>query len=478
MGQARRRGTRDERIDNLRGAFGVVPMMRQRFEVYVSWTRSPIAGFVTQELECFSDVAETVLGALALDNTDRDFGFVTLGRDEKGRFRCIDVGVDFEVKSNARIALFKSIKANSDSGLKMFAQGDADKSGIDLFVPIVPEDKQHQSFKVVSSLLNHSPARAVLSEMMRHFVDVDGNFVQQFQSGGFDARIWELYLYAYFLEERLFTERPTPAPDYCVSRGYEKVFIEAVTVNATAGEEILPIAGAKPQFRSGEEVAEILKGKMPIKFGSALFSKLNRKTPYWSLQNVANNPFVLAIADFHEPQSMTWSSPALFQYLYGVSHDFHHDEHGRLVISTLNVETHEYNGKTIPSGFFYLPNAENISAVLFTASGTIAKFDRIGRYAGFGAKNLKILRYGLCHDDDPNASLPKRFVFDVEPGAKVETWGEGLSMFHNPNALHPVSPDLFPSIAHHWFEDGDIRSVLPEFHPYSSMTMNIHIRDE
>lgn len=32
-----------------------------------------------------------------------------------------------------------------------------------------------------------------MSEMMRHFVDVDGNFVQQFQTTAFDSRIWELY---------------------------------------------------------------------------------------------------------------------------------------------------------------------------------------------------------------------------------------------------------------------------------------------
>ena len=36
---------------------------------------------------------------------------------------------------------------------------------------------------------------------MHYFQDVDGNFVQQFQSTGFDARLWELYLYALFTEQ-------------------------------------------------------------------------------------------------------------------------------------------------------------------------------------------------------------------------------------------------------------------------------------
>ena len=50
-------------------------------------------------------------------------------------------------------------------------------------------------------------------------------------------------------------------------------------------------------------------------------------------------------------------------------------------------------------------------------------------------------------------------------------------MFHNPNALYPVPIELFPSIGHHVFEDGMIRSVLPEFYPYSSITMVILITE-
>ncbi|HIF8421368.1 TPA: hypothetical protein ACX47I_005006, partial [Klebsiella pneumoniae] len=34
---------------------------------------------------------------------------------------------------------------------------------------------------------------------------------------------------------------------------------------------------------------------------------------------------------------------------------------------------------------------------------------------------------------------------------------------------------LFPSIAHHYYDNGQIVSHLPEFHPYSSMTINMKI---
>ena len=48
-------------------------------------------------------------------------------------------------------------------------------------------------------------------------------------------------------------------------------------------------------------------------------------------------------------------------------------------------------------------------------------------------------------------------------------------MYHNPNAIHPVPEELFPSIAHHKFENDQIVSIVPEFHPYASQTMNIRL---
>lgn len=216
----------------------------------------------------------------------------------------------------------------------------------------------------------------------------------------------------------------------------------------------------------------------PIRFGSALYSKLNRKNKYWNLEHVKGHPLVFAVADFHEDQSMTWSSPALLEYLYTVSHDFAYDDAGQLVIHPLKIETHEYQGKVIPSGYFFQPGAENVSAVLFSASGTISKFNRMGRLAGFGLANQLIFRWGMKHRHDPNAAMPDPFFIHIEQGAVTETWAEGLSMFHNPNAKHPVDPNMYLGIAHHWFEDGQIMSLLPSFHVYNSFTWNLMATDD
>ena len=335
----------------------------------------------------------------------------------------------------------------------------------------------HPHFKNFLAYPNWSPAMMIMTEMMRNYVDVDGNFVQQFQSNGFDARLWELYLYAYLKEERLFFDREYSSPDYVVKKFGLTVCIEAMTVNPSGNFYEATTDRGPPEFKSPEEARKLLDDFMPIKFGSALFSKLSKNPPYWELEHVTDKPLVFAIADFHGKNSMIWSSTALFEYLYGVRHDFHFDDEGQLVFSEIKIDTHKVGNKEIASGFFSQPNVENVSAVLFSNSGTISKFNRMGRLAGFGIPNMRLIRQGVCHDHNPNAYKPKPFVLEIEPGKATETWGEGLSMYHNPNALNPVPRELFPSIAHHEFQDSRIVSMLPDFHPYWSVTNNILLKD-
>jgi hypothetical protein len=52
-----------------------------------------------------------------------------------------------------------------------------------------------------------------------------------------------------------------------------------------------------------------------------------------------------------------------------------------------------------------------------------------------------------------------------------------LSMFHNLNAKMPVPPELFPSITHHEFRDGQVYSLTPEFHSYTSMTFHLRVAE-
>jgi hypothetical protein len=172
---------------------------------------------------------------------------------------------------------------------------------------------------------------------------------------------------------------------------------------------------------------------------------------------------------------MLWSSHALLVYLYGIKAKSNYDIDNQLIISTLNVSSHKSGEKEIPSGYFFQPNSEYVSAVLFSSNATISKFNRMGRQAGFGDPNVIISRYGKRYDHDPNSCSPIAFQYEVNENSQ-ETWGEGLSMFHNPNAIHPVPEELFPSIAHHHFQDGQFVSIIPDFYPFFSISLNIKIK--
>jgi hypothetical protein len=438
----------------------------KRFNALAGQSRSPVAAYVSKELAWYSNTEETVIGVILLDIIDNDYAAIILGRDEGGGFRAFDVETCLQAEKEATDWLIRMIKWHTGKEKKIFPQGDA-KKRIDLFSPIVPIEKQHPYFIRLNRDSGFSPAKAIINEMMSHFIDIDGNFVEQFQSTGFDSRLWELYLNSYFSEEQLFINREHSAPEFIGEKFGKKVAVEAVIVGRKSNNP-------PRYFREQGDIKipnNILKeheNSMPIKFGSPLYSKLKKK--YWELPHVSGIPLVFAIADFHDDQSMLWSSTALISYLYGVKHNFHYNAKNQLIITPLKIKAHKTGKKEIPSGYFFQPDSEHVSAVLFSASGTISKFNRMGKQAGFGDPKVIMIREGACHDHNPNAAVPKFFRYMVDEKSN-ETWREGLSMFHNPNALHPVPKELFPSIAHHYFrQDGQIVSHLPRFHPYHSVT--------
>lgn len=448
------------------------PISRERFNAFVLWSRSPMASLMSREIEWYADTCERVLGVLVLDLVDFDWSYCVLGRDKDGRFRWIDGNVSVPSQKDGNQALMAAMLRHIESGESVFPQGDETGGLPDLFTPVVDEAKLHHSFRAMIRHPTWIPAISIIREMMRNFVDIDGHFVREFQTFGFDARIWELYLYAYLNEECLPLDRSFVAPDYVVSLGDQRICIEAVTVNPTGGAKLEREEPSLPTTTHAQ-AEELLKDFVPIKFGSALYSKLSKQPPYWQLAHAVGHPLVFAVADFHAPQSMLWTSSGLQRYLYGYHHEHELNEHGNLVIKPLKIDVHRHGGKEIPSGFFFQPGAENVSAVLHSNSGTLSKFSRMGRLAGFEAPGMRTFRQGLAYDHSPNATSPRYFAFEVLPGVIGETWAEGLNMFHNPKAAHPVDPRFFPSIAHHFFEDGMVKSTIPDFHPFMSRTLHV-----
>ena len=347
-------------------------------------------------------------------------------------------------------------------------QGHRRRVPVDFFKPVVRQDRLDPDFHKLVEQEGFSPARGIIEPMMRWHQDVDGNFVEQFQTTAFDARLWELYLFATLVEIGFVFDRAKPVPDFVASSLRGKVAIEAVTVNptkdATGAEIPLP-----PHDTDADRLA-FLRNYMPIKFGSALYSKLVRE--YWTKEHIRGMPFVLAIQDFSAPGSMVFTRSALQVYLYGYYHDWTRDQTGRLIVTPRRIATHRWGAKEVPSGFFFLPGAENISAVVFSSSGTISKFNRMGLLAGFGSRRVRMIRIGYAFNPDPNASSPVPFKLDVGAPGYEETWIQGLDVFHNPLAKVPLDPDLFPGAAHlRLNDDGQVLAIMPDWHPFGSRTL-------
>ena len=334
---------------------------------------------------------------------------------------------------------------------------------LDLFTELHDEAKLHPQFKLLRDREVSAPARAMLTKVCEDLEDPDGNLVEQFQTFGFDARTFEIFLYAMFKESGHAIDRSHDRPDFGLSRDGVAAWVEAVTANPTPTGSIDPYAPFPGQPFD-------YKNAVPIKLGSPLFSKLKKK--YWNLPHVVGKPLVFALQDFHAPGSLTNSSAALAYYLFGIDQSWHKTQDGKLIIDSGSVKEHSVGSKRIPSGFFSQPDAENVSAVLFCNSGTIPKFGRMGQQGQYRSPKVRMLRYGTKHRFDVHATLPEAFLYEVgDPELGPETWREGTILIRNPNALRPLPPEWLGAAAEEDFENGQVMTTFAEdFLPFMSVT--------
>lgn len=343
----------------------------------------------------------------------------------------------------------------------------------DLFQTEHDESLLSRNFKVVrDNPLGFSGAMQLVNEVFNSTKQIDKDFKIQFQTKGFDARIWELYLLATFQEFGFQIIREKEAPDFeLIIPADKKIFIEAVTSNPEFNKEIddkLQII-SKIKDKDIQAYIEDLRQSTLIRIAGALFNKY--KMNYWERDWVKGYALVLAVEAFHHSFALDITDSSLVGYLYGFENSWYHDEDGQLVIETFEKTEHTDGKKTIPSNFFSLPGAENISAVMFSNSGTISKFNRLAKLKGYSHPSTIMVREGTFYDHDPNATAPLRFKYIVGRNGPVETWREGLSIYHNPNAIHKLSEKDFPGILNGFYKDY-FYAYVPDFHPFVSITNN------
>lgn len=481
MGEAKRRRTK-EAAARVRCA----PMSQARFDLLTMGTRHPMAVMI-EEMSWWSCEDETLIGMVARDRTDGDYSWMVLARDRIGRFRAASHDVSLTSPEVAKRRLFVEMTVVIDGGeVAAFGeQGDETNSPLDPFdVPAsLDRKKLHPYFVILAENPGRAPARKVISELALWLAPKDPHFVREFQTDGFDQRLWELFLWAAFRESMLNVEQ-LEAPDFRCSASGIDFTVEATTV---APSQSGPLAD-HPAPKTPDELRAFLQDYMAIKFGSALTSKLGKRNAagqrYWERSKSRDKPFVIAVADFHDPAtedgpgSMVYTQEALWTYLYGMRTTHHHEADGQLVITNEPVEIHSYGTKTIPSGFFAQPDAENVSAVVFSNAGTLSKFDRMGTAAGYGAADHKYIRFGYAVDPDPNAAQGRPFSTEVSPDGYAEHWTQELQVFHNPCAARPLSEDSLPLATHHRLVDGQFVSEGPPDTVLSSMTLILRVQGE
>lgn len=461
------------------------PIDRRRFNLYAIGTRMSLMGHIAQEISWWATADESLLGVVILDRIDNDYGWLILARDAIGRFRCISVDASldsqFRAEEALRLEIARMVRAEDIAALG--DQGDTPNAPIDLLrvPPGTAPEKLHPYFRELLERPSRSPGRAVIREIGPWLTPKDPHLVEEFQCQAFDQRLWELYLWAAFREFGLDVEQ-LEAPDFrCTAPGIDFTVEATTAAPSTMG----PLA-SHPDPKTAAEIEEFLRGYMPIKYGSALHSKLMKTNAqglhYWEREESKGKPFLLAIADFHkpategEPASLTFTQSALWQYLYG--HRVRSEmRDGALVIIPEPVAEHGFGEKRIPSGFFDQPLAENVSAVIFSNAGTIAKFDRMGVVAGFAEPGVRYVRFGLRYNSDPNAAMGTPFFDDVQSPDYEEWWTDEVQVFHNPRAVHPLEFMALPGATHHYFEEGDLRTFAPEGSVLSSYTMLMTTHD-
>jgi len=92
----------------------------------------------------------------------------------------------------------------------------------------------------------------------------------------------------------------------------------------------------------------------------------------------------------------------------------------------------------------------------------------VGYLAGVGDRAIGMVRGGICYRR--GKLVPESFGARVHEPGYSETWSEGVSVFHNPNARHPLPESSILGVAHHTSLDGRIVASLPDFFPVGSNT--------
>lgn len=219
-------------VDDRIGAL-MRPISRTRFDSFAAFARQSVPTGLLAEVAWFEGVSSKILAALVLDS-DGEYRAVVLQPGLESRYTHAGMTDSCSTPEGALNKLHATVEAlisETDVGPVQSVVRDA---ATDLFSPVVAPDRFHPGFHHLLLESSYSSAREIITVMMPWFDDVDNSFVKEFQTQ-FDARLWELYLFAALRESGLRVERPASTsvsmPDFLVEGSSGAFVVEATSAN-------------------------------------------------------------------------------------------------------------------------------------------------------------------------------------------------------------------------------------------------------
>ena len=339
----------------------------------------------------------------------------------------------------------------------------------EIYKHIVTDDKLNGKFKLLTESPLFDPAKNIIANICALMEDTDGNFVKDFQSTGFDSRLWEIYLFIFLTENQFTIINDENRPDFHVKKDEYEFFIEA-SLSAEKEDELYTEEFIRQSVENNDlEIQKLLTNYYSIRLGSVLFSKLNKK--YWELPWVQDKPLLIAITPAHNYMAKFLPDAKIMEYLYGIKVISKETEEGLVHLRDEVVEEHKFQNKVIPSNFFTHPDTENISAIIFTNNCDLHKFNRMAYEHSLTDEDLIMVRSGYKYDDSKENAKAKDFAYQVKKGHSIEDWNESLTIFHNPNAKFPLNKNAFQNVRQIWLNDNnEFEGIMMKNFVYHSIT--------
>ena len=250
---------------------------------------------------------------------------------------------------------------------------------MDLFTPRFNDERLHPYFKSLITNEEFKPVQETLTMWSTGLLDrkkESSKFINEFQLS-FNSSFWELYLNKAFLDMGFNIDYSKESPDFNLTHSSGRIVnVEAVSSNNKLNEnkEYYTKSAYKEIDSKSKENFDFATLKLlgKLKDKKDLFIGINnKKYPYSKLEHVDGNPFVVAIAPFDSHHAFTQNNTLINRVLFGIEPPMI-DENGQPIFKEISHIAGK-DGENIELGIFTNDSYKEISAVIFSTTGTFGK---------------------------------------------------------------------------------------------------------